>query len=102
MPFYRVDVGDGQTIVAHFNFGGRQRGAPKQCVAPRFETDSPTQGERCGRMSVALCDYPVGQDLDGTHMTCDAPMCDKHRTVVGRNKDHCPRHSTQARLPETV
>lgn len=94
MPFYRIDLGEGRTATAHFNFG-RKRG-PAPCVAHDDEL-----GERCARMSVALCDAPAGETLGGTPLTCDAPICEKHRTRVGPNLDHCPRHATQIALPLT-
>lgn len=95
MPFYRMD--DGYTVV-HINFG-RKRG-PVPCVAPRLEGDDPKVGERCGRITVALCDFHAGHDLAGKPLTCDAPMCERHRLKVGANLDHCPRHAKQQRLPE--
>jgi hypothetical protein len=52
------------------------------------------------RMSVALCDFPVGKDLSRMTLTCDAPICAKHRTSVGPSRDHCPRRARQQKLPE--
>lgn len=102
MPFYRMDFGDGKTGVVHLNLG-RRRGSPP-CVAPRLETDDPAAGAKCGRMSVALCDFVVGKRVEmGDPMgdrTCDAPVCERHRTTIGPNRDHCWRHAKQQALPE--
>jgi hypothetical protein len=38
-----------------------------------------------------LCDFK----LEGGK-TCDAPMCDKHATRIGRNTDYCPQHKSAA------
>lgn len=91
MPFYRMDF-DGKPAIVHMNFG--RRAGPAPCVARDEEL-----GERCCRMSVALCDAPAGETLGGKPLTCDAPCCEKHRTRVGPNLDHCPRHARQAKLP---
>lgn len=92
MPFYRMDFGDGKPSIVHINTGRRRAAAP--CVAFDEELQ-----DRCGRMSVALCDHPAGKTLGGKVMTCDAPMCEKHQTPVGRNRDYCPRHAKQQALP---
>jgi len=42
----------------------------------------------CGKPHTSLCDYPVG---DGN--TCDRPMCDKCRTMIGPDLDVCRAHS---------
>jgi hypothetical protein len=89
--FYRTEDGQG-TI--HLNFG--HRGGPSQCAGPRLAGDNAALGERCGRISVALCDHPAGQDLSGKPLTCDMPMCEQHRTRVGENLDHCPRHAKRS------
>lgn len=91
MPFYRMDF-DGKPAIVHINLG--RRAAPAPCVARDEDL-----GERCSRMSVALCDHPAGTDVTGKPLTCDAPICEKHRTRVGVNRDHCPRHETQQSLP---
>lgn len=95
MPFYRTDDGRG---TMHVNFG--RKTGPLPCVGPLRLGDDPAIGTRCGRLSVALCDHPAGEDLGGKALTCDAPMCEHHRTKVGPNLDHCPRHAKQQRLPE--
>ena len=94
MPFYRTE--DGRSSM-HINFG--RKSGPLACVADRLPNDDPAISLRCCRMSVALCDHPAGQDLAGKPLTCDAPMCERHRTRVGPNLDHCPRHATQLQLP---
>lgn len=48
----------------------------------------------CGRPQVALCDHPV--ERGGRRGTCDASMCEAHRTRVGPNRDHCPAHAKEA------
>ena len=45
----------------------------------------------CGRLRVALCDYPVGGGK-----TCDRPICEKCRTHVGKDTDYCKTHSGAA------
>lgn len=44
----------------------------------------------CGRMAVALCDYPVGQ-----RKTCDQPLCERHSIKQGaewQDIHFCPTH----------
>lgn len=41
----------------------------------------------CQDWSVALCDGPNPKRKS---KTCDRPMCWKHRTMVGADKDLCP------------
>lgn len=94
MPTYRSE--DGRAWV-HINFG-RRKDSPLPCVGPALATDSPMSGwTTCRRISVALCDHPAGRDVDTKVLTCDAPVCDHHRTQVGPNADHCWRH-TKGRL----
>ena len=93
MSWYRIG-NPGEDTIAHINFGGKGRSS--SCVAPRFEGDKPDWGDRCGRMSIALCDAPAGRDLAGKPLTCDAPMCELHRTPGGTNIDFCPRHKQLA------
>ena len=93
MPFYRTEDGRG---TMHVNFG--RKSGPLPCVGPTLPEDDVTLGSRCFRMSVALCDHPAGQDLAGKPLTCDAPMCERHRTKVGPDQDHCPRHARQQPL----
>lgn len=88
--WYRTEDGQG-TIHVHWSRG---KGNPSSCVGPRLDSDDPKIGVRCGRMSVALCDYPAGT-LNGKPVTCDAPLCGRHRTHVGANRDHCPIHATR-------
>jgi hypothetical protein len=95
MPFYRDESG---RSTLHINFG--RRAGPAPCRGPLVLGDDPAIGAHCGRISVALCDAPAGQTLDGKPVTCDMPMCERHRTNVGPNLDHCPRHAKQQRLPE--
>jgi hypothetical protein len=49
----------------------------------------------CGRPQAALCDYPV--ERKGWKGTCDASMCETHRTTVGPNRDHCAAHCKMAK-----
>lgn len=92
MGFYRTEDGAGWM---HIHLA-RKRGSPASCVALALESDNKELGPRCGRMSVALCDAPVGKDLAGKVLTCDAPMCENHRTSAGKNVDYCPRHKELA------
>lgn len=76
----------GEDCWAHINTGRRSSG--EKCRLPRFEKDDPKIGSICGRMSVALCDYPG----------CDIPMCELHRVKhkTKPNTDFCPNHADQA------
>lgn len=90
MAFYRLDGGG----FCHVNFG--RKSGPAPCVGPAQAGDDLAKfGGRCGRMSVCLCDWPAGKDLAGKPVTCDAPVCERHRTRVGPNVDHCWRHGQQ-------
>lgn len=98
MPFYRVDLGPERSGWAHINI----RRALRPCVGPALEFDDAAQfGGKCGRISIALCDAPAGEDLAGKPVTCDAPLCEHHRTRGGTNVDYCPRHKhlAPAELP---
>lgn len=46
----------------------------------------------CFEFATHACDWKVGERQDGT---CSMPMCDKHRTNVGKGKDLCPRHASE-------
>ncbi len=83
--FYRIGE-PGEDIIAHINTGRRPSG--QQCRCPRYEKDNPKLGDRCGRISVALCD----------HKFCDRPMCEFHRTAHPSkpNTDFCPQHKKDA------
>lgn len=89
MGFYRFDKDDGTSWWAHVRLGKKPE--PVACVFRDFTTPD----ERCGRMSVALCDGPAGSTLGGAVLTCDAPMCEKHRTSIGPDRDLCPRCVTK-------
>lgn len=47
----------------------------------------------CAKPSVALCDFEIKVGDVGHKHTCDKPMCEDHRTPVGKNVDHCPSHT---------
>ena len=67
----------------------------------------------CGRAASRLCDFVLGHEIDETHkkwpvcksdgemFTCDAPLCEQCRKVVGMTTitgvptaiDYCPHHS---------
>jgi hypothetical protein len=81
MPWYRTPDGAGSM---HVNFG--RKAGPVRCAAPALDTDNLAIAKKCLRLSVALCDAPVGYD------TCDMPICEHHRIVGGKNVDYCPRH----------
>lgn len=58
------------------------------------------QFQRCGESGCGdppkfLCDYVVHRPNAGlsTLTTCDEPICEKHATVVGENRHHCPKHA---------
>jgi hypothetical protein len=62
---------------------------------------SSTKGPRprcrwCSVPSTALCDYVIGVTLANKPITCDAPMCDAHRTRTSGARDLCPRHLLEA------
>ena len=68
----------------------------------------------CGRAATLLCDFCFGVEIDETHrkwpvfksggkpFTCDAPLCEQCRVVVGMTTitgvpeaiDYCPHHAT--------
>jgi hypothetical protein len=85
--FYRTDDGQGSM---HINFG--RKAGPAPCIASALDSDNLSISKRCVRLSVALCDGPAGKSLDGKTLTCDAPICERHRTRGGKNIDYCPRH----------
>lgn len=89
MPFFRVDSTDGTSHVVHVRLS--KRDTLDTCVFPDF--DDPLQ--RCARLAVARCDFPVGKATADGGETCDRPMCRRHRTSVGPDRDHCPKHVTQ-------
>jgi hypothetical protein len=89
MPWYRIGE-PGHDHAAHLNFG--RKGGPAPCKAAALPGDNRAIGAGCFRTSIALCDGPVGTDLDGTPLTCDMPICEHHRTKAGDNVDYCPRH----------
>jgi hypothetical protein len=45
----------------------------------------------CGGTATVLCDYPLRGEKVG--QTCDLPLCRKHTTRVGPNRDYCPAHA---------
>jgi hypothetical protein len=49
--------------------------------------------EGCTHEMVAFCDEPVAP-----RRTCDRPICSRHRTMVGKNRDRCPAHAPQQDL----
>jgi hypothetical protein len=75
MPWYRVD---GIETMVHMC--GRK--LPPAC---------PERG--CQRMTGYLCDFEVAPGR-----TCDQPICEKHASQIGKNRHHCPRHTTQLSL----
>jgi len=89
MPWYRTEDGSG---TMHLLIRGK--GSPASCMSPALEGDNLEVGERCGRMAPYLCDFVVGHLRGGKASTCDAPMCERHRTRVGDDRDHCPKHQT--------
>jgi hypothetical protein len=56
----------------------------------RRPKSKPCWVSHCGKPNTKLCDWPVG---DGK--TCDAPICDKHATNVGPDRDVCPLHAIE-------
>jgi hypothetical protein len=76
----------GEDTIVHINTGSRSSG--QRCASPRFAKDDPKIGRICGRMSVALCDWPG----------CDKPMCELHCTkhATKPNTDFCPEHTKGA------
>jgi len=55
----------------------------------------------CEKRATKLCDWPEHAPLRlFTHIgTCDAPMCSDHATHVGTDRDYCPLHTAQGKLP---
>lgn len=90
MPFFRVDNPEtGTSHVVHVRLS--KRDTLDTCVFPDF--DHPLQ--RCARLAVAVCDFPVGKVKGGGAATCDLPMCRRHQTSVAPDRDHCPKHVTR-------
>lgn len=86
MPVYRTE--DGSTWM-HM----RGRNLPASCASPALPGDNLAIGPRCGRQAPYLCDGPIGSTHGGRVLTCDAPMCERHRTPSGPNRDLCPKHA---------
>ena len=55
----------------------------------------PVKSCKCGRRSTKLCDYPLRGKKQGK--TCDAPLCDRCATSVGKNLDYCCVHAEIAK-----
>lgn len=51
----------------------------------------------CGKPHTSLCDYPVGNNK-----TCDKPMCDYCRVIIGDNIDVCREHSNANDISKTL
>jgi len=67
---------DGKTFFAHYSTDVE---------------DDPTIPQNCHRCNIVadfLCDYPVENGR-----TCDMPLCSKHRTNVGFERDYCETHA---------
>jgi hypothetical protein len=80
MPFITIPTKDGP-VTAHILRRNRRFGS--LC-------------EFCRNQYVSkLCDFATGKNK-----TCDAGMCDKCATNVGRNRDYCPAHKHQALPPQ--
>lgn len=80
MPFYRLEMG-----IVHMK-GSK---LPKPCTA-RVLIEG--QEAACMAPSGFLCDGP-SKTLRGT---CDAPLCERHATQVGRDRHLCPSCRTEA------
>jgi hypothetical protein len=83
---YRTDDGQGWMHI-------RARNAPGSCASPALPGDNLEIGPRCGRMAPYLCDATVETRGQKVTRTCDAPMCERHRTNVGPDRDLCPKHA---------
>jgi hypothetical protein len=47
----------------------------------------------CGRVSIALCDFPTGKHRNGRRRTCSRELCDDCRQQgVSANVDFCLEH----------
>lgn len=78
MPWITIDTPDGP-VTAHVC----TRGGTRWCTF-------------CRNQSVAkLCDFPTGKNK-----TCDAGMCAKCATSVGRDLDYSPRHKKETPPPQ--
>lgn len=51
----------------------------------------------CGRPMTSMCDYPLPNGK-----TCDAPLCDKHKTTVGHDLDVCREHNNPEDIAKTL
>lgn len=64
----------------------------------RGSRSKPCKEPGCGRVSVALCDWPLGGPRFG--QTCSREMCVTHRhKQPGKNIDFCPVHDRYAKQP---
>jgi hypothetical protein len=45
---------------------------------------------RCGQVADYLCDEPMGKGK-----TCDLPLCEQCKTVIGNNLDLCTVHAAR-------
>lgn len=76
---------------------------PNACDGQALEGDNRVLfGGLCGRFANHLCDAPVGETIGGKTITCDAAMCEHHRTNVGPDVDYCPKHAHLAPSPEVA
>jgi hypothetical protein len=88
MPFIDlVDENGKKTGVAHLNFGRKHVGICAFCL----------KLDHLRQLAGKLCDFVVSPPNQVTHKrTCDAALCDKHATSVGKNLDYCPDHKHAA------
>ena len=72
-------------------------------ICTRGRSDKPQKCMACDKPSVALCDFPVGNQAlqSRSGRTCSMPMCEDHRTVIRKGHDYCPIHAKllQEKLP---
>jgi hypothetical protein len=72
-------VKDGKQIGFSCTFGR----SSKKCSVPGCD----------GSMTkmIILCDFPLTGTMKGK--TCSKPLCSRHATHVGPNRDYCPTHA---------
>lgn len=58
----------------------------REDINPAINAARPQICSRCGRPSMAICDWRTGGGI-----TCDALMCERHSYAVGINH-YCQKH----------
>lgn len=79
----------------------------RDCV-PITNGDGRVVGVACFRTRVPRCGFCPGERIAlcdhrfSTGKTCDAALCEKHRTSIGPNLDACPIHRAAEPVQPTL